>query len=88
MKNLIILLCLVPFANLLSQNYQLVNYSINTQILDTIPSVTFDSTKISDYTDWNYGVNNEIELLNLDPPTNTYNNSGFTVFPQSKMCLI
>ncbi|MGD8780193.1 MAG: T9SS type A sorting domain-containing protein [Ignavibacteria bacterium] len=56
----------------------MVNYNIESQILDTIPSFEFDYSKTSDYTYWDYGVNNEIESLNLEQPSNTYNNSGFT----------
>ena len=58
----------------------MVIYNIDSQALDTIPSFTIDSTKSFENTSWNYGYNSEQEILDLQPPDGTYNNSGFTDF--------
>lgn len=64
--------------NLFSQSYPMVVYDIESQVLDTIPSFEIDSIKTLDNTFWNYGYNDEQEILDIQPPDSTYNNSGFT----------
>ena len=58
----------------------MIKYDIETSKIDTLTAIKFDTLKTSDFTNWNFGVNNDIEMLSLEPPQNTFNNSGFTDF--------
>ncbi len=81
MKTKIILLTavyLVCVVNLYPQSVPMVHYTVNSQVLDTIPSFEIDTLKTSDFTYWDYGINNEMEYLPQDAPDSTYNGSGFT----------
>ena len=78
--NKILFLSLVFVSSLFSQSYQMIKYDIETGKIDTLPIIEFDTSKTSDFTNWNFGVNNNIEVLSLEPPQNTFNNSGFTDF--------
>lgn len=76
----ILLLSLLCVSNLFSQSYQLIRYDIKTNKIDTLPMIDFNNYKTSEFTNWNYGIDNNFELLSLEPPQNSFNNSGFTDF--------
>jgi V8-like Glu-specific endopeptidase len=82
--NKIIFFSLIIASNIFSQSYQMIKYDIETSKIDTLQLVQFDTSKTSDFTNWNYGINNNIEELSLKPPQNTFNNSGFTDFTPAK----
>jgi V8-like Glu-specific endopeptidase len=58
----------------------MVRYDIEASKIDTLPTIEFDTSITSGFTNWNFGINNSIGLLSLEPPQITFNNSGFTDF--------
>ena len=56
----------------------LINYNTLTKEITHYPQSIVDSSQSSGYTQWNYGTDPGREMLNTEPPGNTYHNSGFT----------
>jgi V8-like Glu-specific endopeptidase len=63
-----------------AQTDTLISHDIETGLNHIYPPIIIDTTKTFDNTAWNYGTEAGFDSLNLTPPTNTYNNSGFTDF--------
>ena len=72
------LLVLLFYVQSYSQTDTLISYNIETRQIDICSPIIIDTTKLFDHTEWNYGTESGLDLLNLTPPESTFQNSGFT----------
>ncbi len=68
------------YQNTYGQIDTLINYNTQTRQMYSYPPVKIDSLKLFDNTNWNFGNEGGVDILDLNPPLETYNNSGFTDF--------
>jgi hypothetical protein len=73
-----ILFFLLFYQSNYSQQDTLVNYNTITHQIFYYSLVQIDTTKEFEQSGWNYGSFPGRDLLDLEPPDSTYNNSGFT----------
>jgi V8-like Glu-specific endopeptidase len=74
----VIVLISIIIQKYYAQTDTLINYNTVTGEITYYPSVNIDPSKTFDYTEWYYGNQPDISLLETSPPDSTYNNSGFT----------
>lgn len=79
-RKIIPIIIVIGFSvqKLFAQPDTLINYNVLTKEIKLYPKTTIDSTITSNFTQWYYGTDPGREILDTDPPANTYNNSGFT----------
>jgi len=76
--NVITFIVLLNCQTSYSQQDTLVNYNTISHQIFYYPLVLIDTTKEFEQSGWNYGSYPGRDLLDLEPPDSTYNNSGFT----------
>lgn len=77
---LTLLLILPALEIVYAQTDTLISYNLETKRTHNYDPISFDSTKMFDYSDWNYGTESGLDLLALSAPEYTFHNSGFTDF--------
>jgi len=77
-KIIVPILILLGFQISFAQTDTLINYNPNTGEIYTYSPVSTDTSKAFDHTERNYGTESGFDILELEAPDSTYNNSGFT----------